>query len=115
MSNTRTIGGLQRGPDFDREVYEPQHVEKVTFEEKHKRKAETNDPLIRAAVEAAGEVSKDYGDRVDIQFERNSGMVVMTILDATGERVIRRIPPEEMIRMAQRIKENRDQLLENIM
>ena len=169
MPSTKTIGGLQRGPDFERDIYEPARVERVVREDKLGRRPEPNDPLIRAAIEAGREVGEalarrvedemgreleelsgeeveagakpgagsareseedpawalDAGEprkpgdaigrQVDVEYDRDSGTIVIKHFSADGEEVVRRVPPEEMIRTAQRLKEQRAQLLENVM
>ena len=116
MPGTKTITGIQRGPDFEREVYEPQHIEKMDKEQNLQRKVEANDPLIKAAVSAAHEVADSIGaQRVDIKYDAKNEMVIMAFMDKDGEEIVRQIPPEEVIRSAQRLKENRARFIESIM
>jgi len=114
MPSTKTIPGIQKGPDFDREAHEPYHVEKAVKGVKLGRQPDLNDPIVNAAVDALAEVSESFGENVDIQYERHSGMIVMTIYEEDGETVERRIPPEEAIRMAQHRKEMRAQYLSSV-
>lgn len=113
MPTTKSIPGIQRGPDFDREVHEVARTERLVKEVKLGRQTEANDPLIQAAVEAVEEIgaADELGREYDVQYDRNSGVVVFTVYAADGETVIRRIPPEEAIRMAQHRKHRRSQLL----
>jgi len=115
MPNTKTITGIQRGPDFEREMNEIHHVERVRKEVKTDSKAEVNEPLIKAAVEAGKEVADTMGQRVDVKYDRENDLVVMQIMDKNGEEVVRQVPPEEMIRTAQRIKQQQAQFLNSIM
>jgi uncharacterized FlaG/YvyC family protein len=117
MATTKTIAGIQRGPDFDREAYEPSRVERVerSIKDDHNRQPETNDPLVRAAVEAGNEVATSMGGtKIDVKYDTKSGMVVIAVMSADGEKVIRYVPPEEAIREAQRRKELRSQYIENV-
>lgn len=114
MSATKPIPGLQRGPDFEWEVHEPTHVERVQKEAKERRVLEANDPIVSAAVEAVHEMASSLNRKIDVQYERNSGMVVMTIYDSTGEEIIRRLPPEDTIRMAQNLKDQRARYLDSV-
>jgi uncharacterized FlaG/YvyC family protein len=114
MPNTKTITGIQRGPDFEREVHELHHVERVQREVKTDSKAEINEPLIAAAVEAGKEVAATMGQRVDVKYDRENDLVVMQIKELNGDEVVRQIPPEEMIRTAQRIKHQQAQFLNSV-
>jgi uncharacterized FlaG/YvyC family protein len=115
MPVTKSIPGIQRGPDFDREVHDPAKVEQVTKSAKLHRKPEANDPIIDAAVTALEEVKESFGRNLDIQYETNSGMIVMTLYnDETGEE-IRKIPPEEAIRLAQYRKQLRAQYMDKVL
>ncbi|MBN2341412.1 MAG: flagellar protein FlaG [Deltaproteobacteria bacterium] len=115
MPNTKTITGIQRGPDFEREAHEIHHVERIQREVKTNSKAEVNEPLIRAAVEAGQEIGQSMGNSVDVKYDRENDLVVMQITSADGEEVIRQIPPEDAIRTAQRIKKQQAQFWESIM
>ena len=115
MPMTKTIPGIQRGPDFDREVHDPVKVEQVEKAAKLHRKPEVNDPIIDAAVTALEEVKDTFKRNLDIQYEANTGMIVMTLYDgATGEE-IRKIPPEEAIRMAQHRKQMRAHYMDEVL
>ncbi len=114
MPATKSIPGIQKGPDFDSEVYEPARVEKVIEEIKHQRPVEANDTVVAAAIESVKEAADSIGRKIDVQFDRSTGRVVFTVYSSDGEKVIRRVPPEEAIRMAQRMKNQRAQYLDNI-
>ena len=114
MPSTKSIPGIQKGPDFDREAHEPSHVEAVEKEIKLDRKPELNDPVVAAAMEALKEVEDSFGREMDLQYERNSGLLVMTIYDDSGEKIIRRIPPDDAIRLAQNRKKMRAQYLDAV-
>ncbi len=113
MSTTKPIPGIQRGPDFDREVHDKDHVDKMNRQAKLDRPAEVNDPIINAAVEAVQEVSDSFERKVDVQYETGSGMIVLTVYAADGEEVIRRVPPEEAIRLSQHLKNERAKLFDS--
>ena len=115
MPVTKTIPGIQRGPDFDREVHEPAKIEQVEKAAKLHRKPEANDPIIEAAVTALEEVKDTFARDLDIQYEANSGMIVMTLYDGNSGKEIRKIPPEEAIRMAQYRKQMRAQYMDSIL
>ncbi|MBN2528282.1 MAG: flagellar protein FlaG [Deltaproteobacteria bacterium] len=114
MPNTKTITGIQRGPDFEREMTEIHHVQRIQREVKTNSKAEVNEPLITAAVEAGKEVASSMGQQVDVKYDRENDMVVMQIKELNGGEVVRQIPPEEMIRTAQRIKHQQAQFLNSV-
>lgn len=114
MPNTKTITGIQRGPDFERELNEIHHVERVRREVKTDSKAEVNEPLIKAAVEAGKEVADSMGQRVDVKYDRENDLVVMQIKDLNGDEVVRQIPPDEVIRTAQKIKNQQAQFLNSV-
>ncbi len=111
---TRNIPGIQRGPDFDREINEVSTMEKVAKATKLQRPPEANDPIVSAAVDAAHEIANSIGRKVDVQYETGSGMIVMSVYSADGEELIRRIPPEEAIRMAQNHKTDRSQFFDEV-
>jgi uncharacterized FlaG/YvyC family protein len=106
MPNNKTIQGIQRGPDFEREVFEPHRVEKTDREQKVGRRVQANDPLIKAAVDAGREIAGSMGQKVDLKWDPNSELLIMRVMSEDGKEVIREIPPEEVIRTAQRLKEN---------
>lgn len=114
MSTAKAIPGITRGPDFERETQEPRQAERIAKEGKLERSPEANDPIVLAAVEAIHEMSRTMGTKIDVQYERNSGEVVMTVYSGDGETMIRRIPPDEAIRMAQSLKEQRSVHLDSI-
>jgi uncharacterized FlaG/YvyC family protein len=117
MATTKTISGIQRGPDFDKEAYEPARVERVerSIKEDHNKHPEANDPLIRAAVEAAKEIAGSDGTRSNVRYDKDAGLVIMEMVSLDGREVVRSSPPEEVIREAQRRKEFRAQYLESVM
>ena len=117
MATTKAISGLQRGPDFEWEAYEPSRVERVerSIKDDHNKQPEANDPLIRAAVEAGNEVGASLGTNVDVKYDINSGMIIMAVMSPDGEELIRTVPPEEMIRQAQRLKEQRSHYLDSVL
>ncbi len=112
MSTTKSIPGIQRGPDFDRETHEASHVDHVAKATKLERPPEVNDPIVAAAVDAADEIADSIGRKLDVQYDTSSGQIVMTVLSSDGEEVIRRVPPEEAIRMAQRLKDERSRFMD---
>ncbi len=114
MPNTKTIAGIQRGPDFEREVHEVHHVKRLDNEVKNNSKAEVNEPLIKAAVDAGKEVASSMGQWVDVTYDRENEMIIMKIRDINGDEVVRQIPPEEMIRTAQRVKQQQSQFLNSV-
>ena len=114
MPNTKTIAGIQRGPDFEREVHEVHHVKRLDQEQKTNSKAEVNEPLIKAAVEAGKEVASSMGQYVDVKYDRENEMIIMQIRDINGDEVVRQIPPEEMIRTAQRVKNQQAQFVNSV-
>ncbi len=116
MATTKTIAGIQRGPDFDREVYEPARVEHVerSIKDDHGKQPETNDSLIRAAVDAGKEVASSMGNNLDVRYDSDTGMVIMAVVTPDGKKVVRYVPPEEMIRQAQRQKEMLAQYVESV-
>ncbi|MCP4606269.1 MAG: flagellar protein FlaG [Proteobacteria bacterium] len=113
MSTAKSIPGIQRGPDFERETHEASRVDRVAKAAKLSRPPEINDPVVSAAVDAIDELSNSLGRKLDVQYDTGSGLVVMTLYSADGEKMIRRIPPEEAIRMAQRLKDERSRYLDN--
>ena len=115
MSTTKAIPGIQRGPDFDRELNETYRVDENAKAAKMNRPLEVNDPVVKAAVDAVAEMSNVLGRQIDVQFDTNSETVVMTVYSGDGEKVIRSVPPEEAIRMAQRLREDRANFLESIL
>ena len=114
MPGTKTISGIQRGPDFEREMYEVHHVERTQREAKTGSKAEVNEPLIAAAVEAGKEVADSMGQRVDVKYDKENDLVVMQIKKLNGDEVVKQIPPDEVIRTAQRIKKQQAQFLDSV-
>jgi uncharacterized FlaG/YvyC family protein len=115
MPIAKSIPGIQKGPDFDREVHETRHVEEVTKAARLQRPPETNDPLAEAAVTAVKEVAYTFKRDLDVQYDTNSGLVVMTLYDGNSGKEIRRIPPEEAIRMAHHRKQMRSRLMESLL
>jgi hypothetical protein len=61
MPISKSIPGIQRGPDFDREVHETAHVERAARGAKLGRFPEANDPIVMAAIEAINEVASAHG------------------------------------------------------
>ncbi len=114
MSTAKNIPGIQRGPEFDREVHEKATVEKVDKAAKLERTPEVNDPIVSAAVDAVSEVADSLGRKVDVQYDPSSGEIVMTIYTADGEKVLRRVPPEEAVRLSQRLQSNRSKFFESV-
>ncbi|MDD5308899.1 MAG: flagellar protein FlaG [Deltaproteobacteria bacterium] len=114
MPTTKPIPGIQRGPDFDREINEPARVERVAKEARQGRAVEVNDPVVAAALAAVQELADSMQRKIEVQWERNTGLVVITVLTKDGGEIIRRIPPEEAIRMAQNIKNWRSQYLDGV-
>lgn len=117
MPNTKTITGIQRGPDFDRELHQVHHVDRIQREVKSGSKSEVNEPLIRAAIEAGREVADSMasGRQVDVTYDRENELVIMQIKDSVGGEVIRQSPPEEVIRTAQRVKQQQAQVLDSVL
>jgi uncharacterized FlaG/YvyC family protein len=115
MPVTKTIPGIQRGPDFDREVHDPAKIEQVEKAARLHRQPEANDPIVEAAVTALEEVKDTFGRNLDIQYETNSGMIVMTLYDSETGEEIRKIPPEEAIRMAQYRKHMRARYMDGVL
>lgn len=115
MPNAKTIPGVQRGPDFDREVHESQHVEEVSKTARMNRKPEANDPVVSAAITALQEVSDTFDRDLDVQYDTDSGLIVMTLYDAENGEEIRQIPPDEAIRMAQYRKQLRAQYMDGVL
>ena len=115
MSTTKSIPGIQRGPDFDKESYESHRVQENAKAVKLNRPAEANDPIVAAAVDAVSEMSDMLGRKIDVQYETSSKMVIMTVYSGDGEKVISRIPPEEAIRLSHRLREDRANFLESIL
>lgn len=72
--------------------------------------AEAVEPLQRAA--------QALGRRVDVQYRDDMNVVVMVVYrddPETGEeKVVRQIPPEEALRLAQRLQEARSTILDEI-
>lgn len=114
MSTAKAIPGITRGPDFEREAQEPRQVEKIVQGGKLDRPPEVNDPIVSAAVEALHEMAQQLGRKVDVQYERKSGQVIMTVYTGDGQTEIRRIPPEDAIRMAQSLKEEKSMSLDSV-
>lgn len=110
----RNIPGIQRGPDFDREINEASTIEKIAKTAKLDRPPEANDPIVSAAVDAAHELANSIGRKVDVQYEPKTGIIVMSVYSADGEELIRRIPPEDAIRMAQNHKTDRSQFFDEV-
>ena len=115
MPIAKTIPGIQRGPDFDREVHESKHVEEVSTAARLNRAPEANDPIVSAAVTALREVSDTFGRNLDVQYDTNSGMIVMTLYDEASGEEIRQIPPEDAIRLAQYRKQLRAQYMDKVL
>ncbi len=116
MPAAKSIPGIQRGPDFEAETHEVSRTERVVREAKLQRPAEVNDPLVTAAVDALEEAAEmaDLGRQVDVQYNSETGMIVFSIYSADGDRLIRQIPPEEAIRMAENLSEQRSHLLDQM-
>jgi len=114
MPIAKTIPGIQRGPDFDREVHENPHVEAVSKSARLNRAPEANDPIVSAAVTAVQEVKETFGRDVDVTYDNESGMIVMKISDSETGEEIRQVPPEEAIRMAQARKQMRAQIMDKV-
>lgn len=114
MPITKSIPGIQQGPDFEREVTDPKMTEQVTKAAKLNRNPEANDPIISAAVTALEEVADTFERDLDVQYDVNSGMIVMKLIDSASGEEIRQIPPEEAIRMAQYRKQMRAQYMNSV-
>ncbi|MCU0662993.1 MAG: flagellar protein FlaG [Myxococcota bacterium] len=114
MSTAKAIPGITRGPDFEREAQEPRQAERIVKEGKLDRLPEINDPIISAAVEAVHEMAQHFGTQIDVQYERDTGNIVMAVYTGDGKKMIRRIPADEAIRMAQSLKEERSVLFDSI-
>lgn len=115
MPIEKTIPGIQRGPDFDREIHEPQHVDELSKTARLNRKPEANDPIVTAAVTALQEVSDTFDRNLDVQYDTNSGMIVMTLYDGVSGEEIRQLPPEDAIRLAQYRKQLRAQYMDTVL
>ena len=115
MPIAKTIPGIQRGPDFDREVHETSHVEELSKTARLNRKPEANDPIVSAAVTALQEVSDTFSSDFDVQYDADSGMVIMRFYDEAGGEEVRQVPPDEAIRMAQYRKQMRAQMMDEVL
>jgi uncharacterized FlaG/YvyC family protein len=114
MPIATSIQGIPREPDFEREVNDAKHVEELSKAAKLNRKPEANDPIVSAAITALQEVSDTFDKGLKVQYETNSGMIVMTIYnESTGEE-IRQLPPEDAIRLAQHRKQLRAQYTDSV-
>jgi len=114
MPNTKTIAGIQRGPDFEREIHEPHHVAREEHQAKTDTTAEINEPLIRAAVQAGQEVAETMGQKVDVKYDQKHDLIVMQFKKLNGDEVVRQIPPEEVIRTAEKIKHQQAQFIDSV-
>ncbi|MDJ0761584.1 MAG: flagellar protein FlaG [Myxococcota bacterium] len=115
MTTTKSIQGMQRGgPDIEREIANSPNQDKVAKAVKLDRPPEVNDPVVSAAIEAISEIGEIDGNKLDVKYETSTGMIVMTVYGPDGESVIRQIPPEEAIRMAQHRRHSRAQYLSGL-
>ncbi len=115
MPIATSIPGIQREPDYEREVNDAKHVEETAKAAKLNRKPEVNDPVVSAAITALQEVADTFDKGLNVQYDTNSGMIVMTVFnESTGEE-IRQIPPEDAIRLAQYRKQMRAQYMDGVL
>jgi len=115
VSTTKTIPGIQYGPDHDLEIHEPARVERVAKEVKHGRAVEANDPVVSAALSALEELVSTLHNEIDVQYQKASGMVGITVYSENGEKIVRRAAPEEAIRLVQNMKNARSNFVDNIL
>ena len=114
MPIAKTVPGIQRGPDFDREVHETQHVDELSKSARLNRKPQVNDPIVSAAITALQEVSDTFDRDLDVEYDSKSGMIVMTLYNESSGEEIRQIPPDDAIRMAQYRKQMRAQMMDKV-
>lgn len=114
MASANAIPGITRGPEFESEKLEAAHGDRVVKEAKQGHGMEPNETLINAAVDSIEKTGNMFGRKLEVQYDTNSGMVVFTVYTEEGK-MIRRIPPEEAIRMAARQADTRSQYLNEIM
>jgi uncharacterized FlaG/YvyC family protein len=113
MSTMKAIPGVERVLDFDCEVNEPARVERVAKEARQGRAVEINDPIVDAAITAVQELADSMQRKIDVQWDRATGTIVVTVSTKDGE-IIRRFPPDEAIRMAQNVRNWRAQYLDGV-
>jgi uncharacterized FlaG/YvyC family protein len=114
MSITKGIPLTESGPNIDRDNYEMARVDKTAKEAKQQRSIEVNDPVITQAVDTIKEITESLGRKIDIEFERDAGLAVITVYAQDGETIIRKVPPEDLIRTAERMKDRRSQYLDDV-
>jgi uncharacterized FlaG/YvyC family protein len=115
MAIAVSIPGVPKEIDYEREVNDAKHVEELSRATKLNRMPEANDPVVSAAITALQEVSDTFNKGLDVKYDTGSGMIVMTLYnESTGEE-IRKIPPEDAIRLAQHRKQMRAQYLEDVL
>lgn len=99
-----------KGKDAPTQIQDPN---KVTGE----KDKEKNKEIKKEDVEKAVSSVNDYIDKLrhrELQFtlDDESGKVVIKIMDTDTKKVIRQIPPEEMLRLAENIGKDRGWLVE---
>ena len=98
----------------------------------HERKDSTGPPVVRefersameaetaAAVEPLKRAVRTLSNHVDIQYRRDLEMVVMVVYKKDpetgleGEEVVRQIPPEDAVRLAQQLEKGKATILDEI-
>ena len=113
MSITTGVSLLDSGPKLEREAHDLARVDRSAKEVKQRRSIEPNDPVIAEAVDSIKEASESIGRKIDIEWENEVGLAVITVYSEDGEKVIRKVPPEELIRSAERMKDRRAQYLDD--
>jgi flagellar protein FlaG len=61
--------------------------------------------VVQAAVQQIQKYLQDSGRSIDFHFDDSSGLPIVTVRDATTGEVIRQLPSEETLRLAQLLKE----------
>ncbi len=71
-------------------------------------KATQNEPerkQVDRVVESLNELANSLQRRIEFSIDDNTGRTVITIVDQESDRVIRQIPPEELMRLAAHLQE----------
>ena len=68
---------------------------------------------LERALEELGEASQSVRRDLEFQVDDGSGRVVITVLDSESQEVIREIPPEKLLAMAENLSEVRGLLFED--
>lgn len=102
----RQEGGVQ-GPRAGRGAegkYTRETIESLTPLERHR--AEDPEALAKA-VERLEDVSRRIGRELEFQVDEETGRTVVTVYVSGTDEVVRKIPPEEMLELAERMEEVR--------